>query len=123
MDIMTIPVSRLVVNQGNPNRLSERKRKALRKAIQKGFKDPIEVCLLTKEFEEFNSLPKNDRKGWYLIVDGHHRVEEGSESTQGPGPASHTAGHRTHQARHRRARQIVALTRGTKKHPEGPAFP
>lgn len=65
----TLPLNLLVPSRTNINYLSPDKMETLTRAMEDGMRDPVEVCVLTAEFPEFES------PGRYLIVDGHHRVE------------------------------------------------
>ena len=73
MEIVQINIDKLIPFSGNPNELDEYREAALNAAVAEEFRDPIEVCSITREFPEWERLGK--KKGFYLVVDGHHRLE------------------------------------------------
>lgn len=66
----SVELARLIPAATNVNKINELKMDVLSRAIRQGFRDPVEICPLTDQFPEY---PGED--GFYLIVDGHHRVE------------------------------------------------
>ena len=66
----SLAIDKLIPSAVNVNKLGKQKMAVLQDALREGMRDPVEVCVLTKDFIEY---PGED--GYFLIVDGHHRVE------------------------------------------------